>query len=149
MNIKYCENEKYLNHMVDFQVRMARESEDFHLDSEVVEKGIKMQIHSPKTGRYLLALDEENLVGMLLTLYEWSDWRCKNVMWIHSVYVLPEARGQKVFKRMYEFLKDEVREDENLAGLRLYVDKTNTNAQEVYKKIGMNDEHYSLFEWMK
>ena len=53
MNIKYCENEKYLNHMVDFQVRMARESEDFHLDSEVVEKGIKMQIHSPKTGKYI------------------------------------------------------------------------------------------------
>ena len=33
-------------------------------------------------------------------------------------------------------------------GVRLYVDKTNTNAQRVYSKLGMNGEHYQLFEYM-
>ena len=46
-------------------------------------------------------------------------------------------------------LKDHVQNTEALGGLRLYVDKTNTNAQKVYEAIGMNGEHYSMFEWMK
>jgi len=36
-----------------------------------------------------------------------------------------------------------------VAGLRLYVDKTNHSAIEVYHKIGMTNRHYDLFEWMK
>ena len=36
-----------------------------------------------------------------------------------------------------------------LRGLRLYVDKTNTRAQKVYENLGMNGEHYHLYEWMK
>jgi len=29
------------------------------------------------------------------------------------------------------------------------VDKTNKNAQKTYENVGMNGEHYQLFEWMK
>jgi len=29
------------------------------------------------------------------------------------------------------------------------LDKRNTPAQEVYTKLGMNGEHYLVFEWMK
>ena len=36
-----------------------------------------------------------------------------------------------------------------LRGLRLYVEKKNQPAQKVYRKLGMSDEHYHLFEWMK
>ena len=149
MIIKFCTDEEYLEQMVNFQVKMAMETEDFQLDPDIVREGIKTQINKPDTGRYLLAIKDEKLLGMLLTLYEWSDWRCKNVIWVHSVYVIPEARGEKVFKKMYEFLQNEVSQDGTLAGIRLYVDKTNLNAQEVYKKVGMNDQHYALFEWMK
>ena len=35
------------------------------------------------------------------------------------------------------------------AGIRLYVDKTNHNALKTYSSLGMNGEHYSMFEWMK
>ena len=50
---------------------------------------------------------------------------------------------------MYENIQKEVEANANLAGIRLYVDKSNIPAQKVYKKIGMNDEHYALYEWMK
>lgn len=149
MNIIWCEDEKYLAEMARFQVEMAKETEDFDLDLETVTRGIKTQIDRSQTGRYLLALDGDKLVGMLLSLNEWSDWRCQNVIWIHSVYVLPSYRGKKVFKTMYDKVKNEVQGNSDLAGIRLYVDKTNTKAQAVYKKIHMTDEHYSLFEWMK
>jgi RimJ/RimL family protein N-acetyltransferase len=39
--------------------------------------------------------------------------------------------------------------DEDVRGIRLYVDKRNTRAQQVYARLGMNGEHYQVFEWMK
>ena len=39
--------------------------------------------------------------------------------------------------------------NENWKGLRLYVDKTNLTAKQVYRALEMTDEHYQLFEWLK
>ncbi len=50
---------------------------------------------------------------------------------------------------MYLHLKNMVQKDNNLRGLRLYVDSTDTNAQKVYETLGMDGEHYRLFEWLK
>jgi len=33
--------------------------------------------------------------------------------------------------------------------LRLYVDKRNIRAQQVYESLGMNGEHYTTYEWMR
>jgi ribosomal protein S18 acetylase RimI-like enzyme len=81
--------------------------------------------------------------------YEWSDWRNNTVVWVQSVYVLPEFRKKGVFNALYHTVKQMVMEDDSFAGIRLYVDRSNTNAQQVYQKSGMNGEHYQLFEWMK
>jgi hypothetical protein len=42
-----------------------------------------------------------------------------------------------------------VNADDSLRGIRLYVDRRNVRAQEVYTRLGMNGEHYQVFEWMK
>jgi ribosomal protein S18 acetylase RimI-like enzyme len=42
-----------------------------------------------------------------------------------------------------------VEESKDLRGLRLYVDKSNANAQKVYEALGMSGEHYHLYEWLK
>jgi ribosomal protein S18 acetylase RimI-like enzyme len=70
-------------------------------------------------------------------------------MWIQSVYVEPRYRRQGVFRMMYENIKEMVSRDNQVAGLRLYVDVENKNAAEVYKAVGMDGEHYRVFEWMK
>jgi ribosomal protein S18 acetylase RimI-like enzyme len=143
-------DEIYLEQMVQSQISLALETEDEVLNSDTVSKGVASVIRNPHKGRYYLALDDnEQFMGMLLTIPEWSDWRCAEVLWIHSVYILPEFRGKKIFKNLYENIKSEVNDNDELAGIRLYVDKTNTTAIDVYKKIGMSDEHYSLFEWLK
>jgi len=38
---------------------------------------------------------------------------------------------------------------DNLNGIRLYADKTNVAAQKTYENLGMNQDHYVTFEWMK
>jgi ribosomal protein S18 acetylase RimI-like enzyme len=50
---------------------------------------------------------------------------------------------------MYEALCSKVKNDPSVAGIRLYVDKSNVQAQNVYTSLGMNGEHYKVFEWMK
>lgn len=136
-----------------FQIAMARETEALELDPPVVRAGVQAVLDDPARGEYLLACrgkgPDSEVVASLLILSEWSDWRNRSVLWIHSVYVVPEARRQGVFRHMYQHLRTRVEADPGLAGLRLYVDKRNTRAARVYEDLGMTREHYSLYEWLE
>lgn len=132
-----------------FQVAMARETEELDLDPPTVDRGVRAVFEDPAKGCYLVAEEQGRVVACLLTLPEWSDWRNGTVLWIHSVYVVPEARGSGVFRAMYQYLVDEVGSDPGLRGLRLYVDRRNRAAQATYRRLGMSDQHYLLFEWLR
>jgi GNAT superfamily N-acetyltransferase len=135
--------------IVGFQIRMAEESEGLTLDPQTVASGVAAVFDDPAKGRYYVAEADGRVVASLLTIPEWSDWRNATVLWIHSLYVVPDARRRGVFRRLYGELKRMVEEREDLAGLRLYVDKTNRAAHEVYRAMGMTCEHYDLYEWLK
>jgi len=135
--------------IIDFQLFMAKETENLDLVPRIVTKGVEAVFQDLNKGIYFVAEFENKVVASLMITYEWSDWRNGNVWWIQSVYVLPEVRRMGIFRQMYSYLKNIVEKDVNLRGLRLYVDKTNTKAQKVYQEMGMNGEHYQLFEWMK
>jgi ribosomal protein S18 acetylase RimI-like enzyme len=132
-----------------FQLKMAIETENLQLDTETVGKGVKAVFEKPELGQYFVAEKDGQIIASMLTTFEWSDWRNAQVWWLQSVYVIPEFRRQGIFKRMYDFVKILAENDANVGGIRLYVDKTNVRAQEVYKAVGMNGEHYQVFEWMK
>ena len=40
----------------------------------------------------------------------------------------------------------EMAKEQNIAQIRLYVDRHNTNAQLVYQKLGMEECHYLMYE---
>lgn len=131
-----------------FQVAMAQETEELALDPAVVAAGVQAVFDDPGKGAYWVAELAGELAGCLLTLPEWSDWRNGEVLWIHSVYVAPAARGRGVYRALYRALRARVEADPGLRGLRLYVDKRNQAAAEVYEKLGMTREHYHLYEWL-
>jgi ribosomal protein S18 acetylase RimI-like enzyme len=133
--------------LVNAQIAMAKETEGMDLERPTVLRGVRAVLDDQKKGCYYVCEQDENIIACLLTLNEWSDWRNGNVMWIHSVYVKPEFRRQGVYQEMYKTLQSEVTKG-NFRGLRLYVDKRNTVAQKTYEALGMNAEHYSLYEWM-
>jgi ribosomal protein S18 acetylase RimI-like enzyme len=135
--------------IVRFQILMAEETENMALDSAVVTKGVGAVFADPAKGTYYVAEMEGKVVGVLVTMPEWSDWRNGTVLWLHSLYVLPEFRGQGLYSLMYGELKKIVEQSSELRGIRLYVDKRNTKAQAIYKKHGMTAEHYDLYEWLK
>jgi ribosomal protein S18 acetylase RimI-like enzyme len=135
--------------LVDFQLRMARETEDLELDPGTVARGVEAVLADSGKGAYWVAESAGRIVGSLLTTFEWSDWRNGTVLWIQSVYVLPESRGRGVYRALYEHLRRRVEDDPGLKGLRLYVDRRNTAAQRVYERLGMTSEHYLTYEWLK
>jgi ribosomal protein S18 acetylase RimI-like enzyme len=135
--------------IAQFQVEMALETENLKLDLTVLRKGVKAVIDDESKGSYYACEVNGQIVASLLITYEWSDWRNALVYWLQSVYVVKEYRRQGIFNQMYEFIKSLVINDPGVAGIRLYVDKSNTRALNVYEKSGMNGNHYVTFEWMK
>ncbi len=135
--------------IVELQLQMAQETEGLRLDKQVVTKGVCGVFQQPQRGSYWVAEEDGKFLAVFLAIPEWSDWRNATVLWIHSLYVIPEARKKGVFSKMFWNLKTQVEQSPELAGLRLYVDKQNEPAQKVYEKLGMNKHHYELYEWLK
>lgn len=137
-----------LEAIADFQQEMARETEGVPLDRGVLEKGIHAVFLDPTKGEYYVAEIEGVPVGALLTVREWSDWRNRYVIWIHSLYVVPDARRKGVFCQLYFHLKSMIETSEDLVGLRLYVHRSNEIAHSAYQSLGMDGDRYQMFEWM-
>ena len=128
-----------------FQIAMALESEGTVLDSERVHNGVTAVMEDESKGRYIIARTEDRPVASLMIPREWSDWNNGWYWWIQSVYVMPEYRCKGIFKAMYTKVI-EMAKEQNISQVRLYVDRHNTNAQQVYQKLGMEECHYLMYE---
>ncbi|MBN2012653.1 GNAT family N-acetyltransferase [candidate division KSB1 bacterium] len=135
--------------IAESQVAMAYETEAMALSLDVVLAGVQHIFDEPDRGFYVLArtIDDNAPIACMLVLNEWSDWRNCDVWWLHSVYVVPAFRGEGVFRKMFKFIET-MAVDQQIRGIRLYVEKSNARAQAVYRALGMSDKHYDLFEKM-
>lgn len=135
-----------LNTIVSFNLALAQESEGLTLNSRLVQRGVEAVFADPTKGFYLLATENEEIVGQLLITKEWSDWRNGYFWWIQSVYVKPEYRQRGVYRFLHQYVRRLAKEEGNVCGIRLYVEQENQAAQNVYKKVGMEPSRYRIFE---
>ena len=131
--------------IVRFQADMAMESEGSMLDMDRLTLGVSSAINDEQKGIYLVARANDTPIGSLMLTREWSDWNNQWYWWIQSVYVMPEYRKKGVYKAMYTTLKDMAQEN-GVSQIRLYADRTNLSAQQVYQRLGMRESHYLMFE---
>lgn len=132
--------------IVEFQQAMALETEGKTLDESLVTPGVAAVFASPDKGFYIVAEVDDSVVGSLLITYEWSDWRNSTFLWIQSVFVDANYRRQGVYTAMHNHVLSLTEADDGLCGVRLYVERTNTNAQQTYKSLGMDHSHYDMYE---
>ena len=135
-----------IDNIIDFNIAMALETEGKDLDPETVREGVLAVCNRDDLGFYVIAECSGRSIGQLLITYEWSDWRNALFWWIQSVYVRPEYRRQGVYKALHYYVSECARQQDEVCGLRLYVDKDNRIAQGVYSGLQMRPTHYDMYE---
>jgi phosphoserine phosphatase/GNAT superfamily N-acetyltransferase len=129
-------------------VTMALETEGVVLDPATALEGTEAVFARPATGaRYFVADVAGRPVGQCMVTREWSDWRARDVWWLQSVFVEPGWRGAGVYRSLHAAVVEAAKQ-EGAGGLRLYVDRRNASAAEVYRRVGMSAEHYAMYEQM-
>ncbi len=132
--------------LADWARAMAWETEHKRLDPDTVRRGVAGVFEQPGRGRYFIAERDGVPVGTLMLTYEWSDWRDGDWWWIQSVYVEPAHRRQGVYAALHAHVQALARASERVRGLRLYVERDNTRAQQTYEALGMADAGYRMYE---
>ncbi len=145
MQIRYA-TKNDIPFIADFNSAMAKETEGKPLDFQLLMAGVNAVINDEEKGFYLVAIENDTIIGQLLVTKEWSDWRNGYFWWIQSVYVHLDYRNQHVFKAMFQYVKNLARDEGNICGLRLYVDKSNSIAKNVYQNMGWVETEYLMYK---
>lgn len=148
MNIRKALN-KDIDVIARYNYNLAYETENKILNMNILTKGVEAIIKDENKGIYNVCEINGEVVGQIMYTFEWSDWRNGTFLWIQSVYVNKEFRGMGVFKALYKFIRDIADNDNNICGIRLYVEKENTIAKKTYKNIGMKECNYYIYEYDK
>ena len=131
--------------IVDFNHRLALETERKELDHETLVKGVDAILRDPRLGLYFVAVAGARLVGQMAVTEEWSDWRNGRLWWLQSVFVDPVWRNRGVFRLLLNKVTARGRES-GVIGLRLYVEHGNERAQATYSRNGFKDAGYAVME---
>jgi len=129
-----------------YNARLADESEGMHLRPEIVGPGVEAMLADRSRGRYWVAEADGRVVGQIMVTYEWSDWRNGCIWWIQSVYVHGDYRREGVFSALYRHVESLARQDPQVCGIRLYVERENTRAQRTYASLGMVMTDYQVMQ---
>jgi len=132
--------------LVEFNMRMVEETEGKQLDPAVLPAGVNAVFEYRYHGFYLVAEVDGTVSGSLLMTTEWSDWRNGLFWWIQSVYVLADFRRKGVYLALYREVRERAAKSPQVCGCRLYVERGNHTAQATYRRLGMKDTGYRVFE---
>jgi GNAT superfamily N-acetyltransferase len=134
--------------ILDFNTRLAFETEGKTLDPAVLSQGVASALADPDRLRYWVAEDEttRRVVGQAAITREWTDWRNGWLWWYQSVYVHPDFRNRGVFRVLHQHIRSLALEARDVIGLRLYVEKENHRAQQTYQNLGLRPGGYLVFE---
>ena len=84
-----------LQFIVAANTALAAETEGQALDPALLQAGVQAVLEDPSLGRYYMAERNGELLGQLMTTFEWSDWRNGHFLWIQSVYVTAGTSGRR------------------------------------------------------
>lgn len=135
-----------LSTIVDFNCRLAEETEHRQLDLETITRGVRRALAQPGLCRYWVAECGGQIVGQSMITMELTDWRDGVLWWFQSVYVAEPYRGQGVFRALFEHIAAAAKAEPDVRGLRLYVERENTRAQRVYEQMGLQPSGHLVYE---
>lgn len=132
--------------IVEFNQRLARETEDKVLDPAILQRGVHHALTQPDRLRYWVAEVDARPVGQAAISREWSDWRDGWLWWLQSVYVVQDWRGRGVFRALLRHITADARAEGDVIGLRLYVESHNHDARASYQALGFQPSGHHVME---
>ena len=133
-----------LRQLVEFTLREAKEAEGISKDNEIVRRGIRTALEDESVAVYWVVQSKNNeTVGNISVVKEWSNWNAGYYWWIQSMYIKPEYRGRGLMKMLIQTVRESARQGQAL-DLRLCVHKKNERAIRAYVKSGFIDADYRI-----
>ncbi len=132
-----------------FNRGIATETEGHDLDPALIGRGVQRILSDRSLGRYWVAETDGAVVGQIMVTYEWSDWRNGMLWWVQSVYVHRDYRRQGIYTALYHHVEALAHASDDIAGIRLYVEKDNLRAQQTYARLGMAMTNYRVMEVLR
>ena len=133
-----------LEQLVSFTILEAIEAEGIDLSPGNVRRGILAALENDTLGRYwVLARENDEVIGNVSVIREWSNWNGGYYWWIQSLFIQPEFRGVGLMQKLIDTVKEEAQRGGGLE-LRLYVHSTNTRAIKAYRKSGFSESDYRI-----
>lgn len=132
--------------LVDFNTRLAWETEHKRLDADTIARGVRRALSQPALCRYFVAERSGQIVGQAMITIELTDWRDGVLWWLQSVYVAESSRGGGVFRALFDHIRCLAESDPEVRGLRLYVERENEQARRVYEQLGLAPSGHLVYE---
>ena len=126
-------------------VLLAKESENENINYDKAFDGVRSVISDKSKGFFIVAKENDFIIGQLMITYEWSDWNNKNMWWIQSVYVDKSFRRKGVFSKLFEYVK-RLADKNNVDVIRLYVYNKNNSAIKTYERLDMVNKPYKIYQ---
>jgi GNAT superfamily N-acetyltransferase len=125
-------------------VLLAHESENVTIHYETTLAGVRAVLTDENKGFYLVAEEDNEIIGELMITFEWSDWRNKNMWWLQSGYVKKQWRRKGVFKQLIREVK-KLAAEAQVKVLRLYVHNNNIEAMKAYQRMSMRKAPHTIY----
>ena len=118
--------------LVEFEIKLAKETEAIDLDPQTVKKSIEYLAQKTDFENCFVKLEPETgkPIGSLILVYE-----NKEVFWGISAYVEENYRKQGVFRDLFEKSINHSKE-KNVKAIKLCVEKNNLRAIKAHEKMG-------------
>jgi len=135
---------KDLEKLIGFAYEEAREAEGVEKVPGTLRTGIMTALVNKDIALYWVLVDrDDEPVGNVSALWEWSNWNAGYYWWIMSMYIAPEYRGKGYAALLLDTVKAEAKKQGAL-DLRLYVYEDNTRAMKAYEKTGFVESKYKV-----
>jgi GNAT superfamily N-acetyltransferase len=132
--------------IVEFNCRLAWETEHKRLDLPTITRGVRRALTQPELCRYFVAELGGEIIGQAMVTYELTDWRDGVLWWFQSVYVVEPHRGHGIFRALFDHITKTAQAEPDVRGLRLYVEHENARAQRVYEQLGLAPSGHLVYE---
>lgn len=135
---------KDLDKLIGFAYEEAREAEGAEMVPATLRTGIMTALINKEIAIYWVLVDrDDEPVGNVSALKEWSNWNAGFYWWIQSMYISPQYRGKGYLPLLLNTVNAEAKKQGAL-DLRLYVYKDNVRAIKAYEKTGFVEAKYNI-----